>query len=374
MKFLKKQGVAWAITIVMILIAIVIGQVRKPSEPAVPSSPSAALDTSLSTGSYDVWILDDASVLSSSDEKQLCLYNANWDYRYNSIIAVVTVDALSPGTNIEDAAYDLGAEAGLGEGDALLLLVVEDDEFYVAVGTDFGTIITANVETQLTNVLENAMNKNEYAAGVLSFFDTMNQVYFNAFGLGNADYYRQDDDTALGSLIMLIFFIVIVLIVLSAIDRSRYNTYRTRYYGVVNPPYVFRPILFWHAPGSRWYRNHWRRPSPPPPPPPRGPGSSGGFGGTGGFGGSSHSGNYRGSSFGGRPTGSSGFGSSSRGSGFSGSSRGSSFGGSSRSGGGFSGGSRGGSFGGSSRGGFGGGSRGGGFSGGSRGGGFGGRR
>lgn len=36
--------------------------------------------------------------------------------------------------------------------------------------------------------------------------------------------------------------------ILNAIDRRRYNTYRARYYGVIDPPVMFRPIFFWHRP------------------------------------------------------------------------------------------------------------------------------
>lgn len=356
MKFLKKQGVAWVLTIVMIVAAIGIGLARKE-----PETPSGALDGSLSISGYEKWILDDASVLSSNVEDQLSLHNATFDSRYNSIIAVVTVDSLSDGMSIEDAAYELGAEAGLGEGDALVLLAVKDGEFYVAVGTDFGTIITSSVEKELSGILTSALDTGDYDAYVMNFFNTMNEVYYANFGMGNGSthYVENSGGDAFGTLVGLIFIVVFVLIILTAIDQSRYNSYRTRYYGVVNPPYVFRPILFWHAPGSRWYRRNWRRPPPPPPPGgPRGPGGFGGPGNPGGFGGAGRTNSSRGSSFGGRPTGSSGFGGS-RSGGF---------------GGGFSGGSRGGSFGGGSRGGFGGGSRGGGFGGGSRGGGFGGRR
>ncbi len=349
MNILKKQGVAWVITIVMIIAAIGIGLARKEPE---PEPISGALDSSLSIEGYRRWILDGASVLSANIEDQLSLHNATFDSRYNSIIAVVTVDTLSAGTNIEDAAYDLGAEAGLGEGDALVLLVVEDGEFYVAVGNEFGTIITASAENELGDILTKALDTGEYDAYVMKFFSTMNQIYYANFGMGNGGTHyveNSSDDGSFVTLVGLIFLVVFVLIILTAIDQSRYNAYRTRYFGVVNPPYVFRPILFWHAPGTRWYRNHWHRPPPPPPPGgPRGPGGPGGFGGTGGFGGAGRTYNSRGSSFGGRSSGSSGFGGS--------------FGG-----------SRGGGFGGGSRGGFGGGSRGG-FGGGSRGGGFGGRR
>lgn len=363
MKFFKKKGVAWFLTAVMIVLAVVIGLARGGTDPTpVLPDTGGALDTSLPTSSYTRWILDDAGVLTASDRQAISLYNANWDHRYNSLVAVVTVKSIPGGSSMEDYAYDLGADAGLGEGDALLLIAVQDGQFYVAVGNEFGTILTGSAESRLSSALSSGLDQGDYSSGVRAFFETMNQIYYSSFGLGSAEEHTTSTTGASGSLVSLIVFAVILLIILSAIDQSRYNSYRTRYYGVANPPYVFRPILFWHAPGSSWYRRRWHA----PPPPPRGPNRPGGPGGPnrpgnpGGFGGSGRVNNTRGGSFGGRKSGSSGFGGS------FGGSRGSSFGGS----------SRGGSFGGGSRGGsFGGGSRGGGFGGGgSRGGGFGGRR
>lgn len=84
---------------------------------------------------------------------------------------------------------------------------------------------------------------------------------------------------------MLVILLAIVLVAATLIDSARYTAYRQRYYGVVNPPYVFRPILFWHGPSYGWYRRRWRQPPPPPPPRgPRGPGGGGfsGFSGPGG--------------------------------------------------------------------------------------------
>ena len=195
-------------------------------------------------------------------------------------------------------------------------------------------------------MLSSNFGAQRFEEGVLSFFAEMNQVYIDNFGLGNAGgggSYQVNERTM--GVISLLVLLVAALMVLSAIDRARYNSYRARFYGGASPPYVFRPILFWHGPGYGWYRRHWHRPPPPPPGGPRGPrgpGDPGGFGGIGGG-----SGGF-GGSFGG-----------SRGGGFGGS-RGGGFGGSF--------GGRGGSFGGRG-GGFGGGFGGGG----GRGGGFGGR-
>lgn len=396
MKLLRKRPVAALIMVLAILTGIGMAETRKPpsavSAPIPDSGMNYDLDENLATKSVEKFLWDDANILSPDAERQINVYNANWDYRYNSVVAIVTTS--SPGGSLEDFAWDQGIDMGLGEGDAILAISARDEEYYVAPGDEFSTILTDRAVSQLEDILSGDLNDRT----VLAFYEELDGIYKANFGLGNAeedDDYGYDDisDTVAG-LIMLAFILVPIVLAVNAIDRMRYNTYRQRYYGVVNPPVVFRPIFFWHGPGSAWYRRHWRQPPAPPPPPPRppsgGPGSrqggGSGYGGSssGGFGGRGNTGPRGGGTFGGRPSGgssggrpsSSGGGRPSGGSGGFGGSfgGGSSFGGS-RGGGSSGGRPSGGSFGGGSRGGgFGGRSGGGSFGGGSRGGGFGGGR
>ena len=357
MKVLKKRPVAILIMIAAIVLSLGIGYARKPA--STLSAKTGDLDSSLDTAYYEQYLYDSADLFSSSAEQTLALYNANWDARYNSLVAVVTVNALD-GQDAETYAYDLSADFQLGNGDALLLIAVEEDEFRFVYGDDFATIVTSKTADQLSACLTNS----SWEQGTLDFFSELNEVYYANFGLGNAgleDGYGADYGVSrsygLNWVVTLVVFLILLVLVLSVIDRARYNTYRARYYGVASPPYVFRPILFWHGPHSGWYRRHWHRP-PPPPPGGRGPRPPGG-----GFGGPTRPSGGNRNGFGG--VGNRG----PRGGGFGGSRGGGSFGGT-RSGGSFSG--RGGGFGGFRGGSFGG-SRGGGFGGG-RGGGFGGRR
>lgn len=338
MKFLQKRSVAIFLTVLMIAAGIGLGQFRANRAPAAPTTGDGALDTSLSTAAYEDWIWDEAGVLSAAQEEQICLYNANWDKRYSSLVAVAAVKSVSG--DIADYAYGLGNEIELGQGDALLVLDIGGQNAYLATGNDFADVLLS--DTQATTYLdlylyEDFMNGN-YGKGVLTLFNQFNQLYVDTFGTQ-----QKSSSGGFGSMEMIISTVILLVIleaIATAADTIRYNDYRRRYYGVANPPYVFRPILFWHGPGYGWYRRRWHTPPPPPPRGPRGPGGPGGFGGSGG----GFSNNNRGGGFGG----------SSRGGGF-GSSRGGGFGGGSFRGGGF------------------GGSRGGGFSGGGRGGGFGGR-
>ncbi|MGI5962747.1 MAG: TPM domain-containing protein [Lawsonibacter sp.] len=336
MKFFQKTWVAVSLTLVMIAGAVWIGQSRPQ---AGSNSPAVSgLDTSLSTGAYAQWVRDAAGVLSQEEEEQIALYNANWDQRYGSIIVVDTVTS-TPEMGLWDYAVAQAQAAQLSAYDGYLAIDVDTCEAYLAVGVDY-PLSDSQVTSYVSQYLYDDLNAGKCGEGVLALFSGLNQYYVENFGVPaqQSGYYSYNQGFRLGSLVLLIF---IVLAIATIADSLRYSAYRQRYYGVVNPPVVFRPILFWHGPGYGWYRRRWHRPPPPPPGPPRGPGGFGGFGGPPPGG----SNNFRGGGFGG-----------SRGGGF-GSGRGGGFGG-----------SRGGGFGGGRGGGFGGG-RGGGFRGG-RGGGF----
>jgi len=359
MKFLQKTWFAWLLTALMIVAAVGIGQ-AKGRQPEPLSTGSTALDRSLSTQQFADYIWDEAGVLSNKNEESICLYNANWAQRYDSIIAVAAVTSVDG--DIDEYAYDLGEEIELASADGILVIDVSAKDAYLAVGTDY-PMTDSEITSFMNSGLYDYVQSGKTGEGIINLFGKINSFYVNNYGLGyldNSSPYSSGGDAAVG-VVMLVIILIAIVLVINALDRARYNTYRRQYYGVLNPPVVFRPIFFWHGPGSYWYRRHWHRPPPPPPRPPRGPG--GGFGGSSGFGGGSSSGfggagnrgPRGGGTFGGRPSG------GGRSGGFGGSFGGSSFGGS-RGGGSF-GGSRGGGFGGGRSGGFGGGSRGGGFGG-----------
>ena len=350
MKFLQKTWFAWLLTALMIVAAVGIGQ-AKGRQPEPLSTGSTALDRSLSTQQFADYIWDEAGVLSNKNEESICLYNANWAQRYDSIIAVAAVTSVDG--DIDEYAYDLGEEIELASADGILVIDVSAKDAYLAVGPDY-PMTDSEITSFMNSGLYDYVQSGKTGEGIINLFGKINSFYVNNYGLGyldNSSPYSSGGDAAVG-VVMLVIILIAIVLVINALDRARYNTYRRQYYGVLNPPVVFRPIFFWHGPGTSWYRRHWRPAPPPPPRPPQGPGGprpggGGNFTGFSGPGGGSHGG---------------GFSSGPRGGGFSGGSRGGGFSVGPR-GGGFSGGSRGGGFGGGRSGGFGGGYRGGGFGG-----------
>ena len=387
MKLFKSKSFAILVLIAAIVLSSLYGLWKKPAV-EVPDG-GAALDETISTSYLDPYIIDKANILSFRTEKMIGIYDANWDNMFGGILAVITEKRVSG--DLEDAArdlaYTLGGD-GLGENDAILLIDAEAKAYCLVPSGRFYDYLASQSASFVDGCLSDYVQKGDYDGGIINLLGQIHLL------LGNNGYYQTDAFftggvgvvSIIASLIPVILLIVCLVMLFNAIDRMRYRSWYNLYGGMAAPPVVYRPIFWWHRPGSRWFRRRQPPPSPggpggprTPPRPPQSRPPMGGSprppmgGGTrppmgGGTrppmgGGSRPSSPPRSGSFGGGSRGG-GFGGSSGS--FGGGSRGGSFGGGSRSGG-FGGGSRGGSFGG-------GGSRGGSFGGGSRGGGFGGGR
>ena len=373
MKLLKNRGFAIFVLIAAIVGSSLYGLSRKPAvnmpEGGIP------LNESLKTAYVDQYLVDEAKLFSGSTRNTVDLYNANWDKMAGGIMAVVTTrDASAYGYDMEDAAWNWAEELELGENDAILLIDAGQTDAYLLTSGGFAERFNGQEGQYVRNYLYEPAMKGNWGQGVVDLFAHTHLL----FGSPGAGYSGWTGLNLFLSLVPVICLIVMLVAVFTIVDSIRYRSWYGRYGSMASPVVVYRPILSWHRPGSRWYRRRYAPPPPPPhrapPPPSRGPGPRPPAGG-----------GYRPPAGGAPPRPSSpprptpprtggggfsrggGFGGLSGGGGFSGGSRGGSFGGGPRSGGGgFSGGSRGGSFGGGSRGGGGGGSRGGGFGGGRR--------
>lgn len=148
MKFFQKTWVAWLCTAAMIGAAVVIGLNKESA--AVPEPGEVGLDSSLSTAQFADYIWDQAGVLSDSQERDICLYNANWVQRYDSLIALAVVDGVSG--DIGDYAYSLGEEIELASSDGILVIDVKNTNGYLAVGPDYPM-----TDQQVTNYMDQSL-------------------------------------------------------------------------------------------------------------------------------------------------------------------------------------------------------------------------
>lgn len=348
MKLLKNKAFAALVLIAAIALSSLYGLSKRP-QVEVPEG-GAALDDSLSTAYLSAYLVDEAGVLSAGTEKSVLLYNANWDKLSRGILAVVTTRGTASLGGIEEAAWTWAEDLLLGENDAILLIDAGAEDYRLVASGTFYDLLAAQSASFVDACMAGYVQQRDYNGGVLNLMGQLHLLQGSgahssgggAFGI-------------IAALIPIFVLLIFLIVVFTMLDSLRYSGWYGRYGGMPVPPVVYRPILWWHRPGSSWYR----RRGAPPPPHHRGPGPRPPMGGGPGGPRPPMGGGPRPP----RPP---------MGGGFT-PPRSGSFGGGSR-GGGF-GGPRSGSFGGGSRGGgFGGGSRGGSFGGGGRGGGFGGRR
>lgn len=348
MKLLKNKAFAALVLIAAIALSSLYGLSKRP-QVEVPEG-GAALDDSLSTAYLSAYLVDEAGVLSAGTEKSVLLYNANWDKLSRGILAVVTTRGTASLGGIEEAAWTWAEDLLLGENDAILLIDAGAEDYRLVASGTFYDLLAAQSASFVDACMAGYVQQRDYNGGVLNLMGQLHLLQGSgahssgggAFGI-------------IAALIPIFVLLIFLIVVFTMLDSLRYSGWYGRYGGMPVPPVVYRPILWWHRPGSSWYR----RRCAPPPPHHRGPGPRPPMGGGPGGPRPPMGGGPRPP----RPP---------MGGGFT-PPRSGSFGGGSR-GGGF-GGPRSGSFGGGSRGGgFGGGSRGGSFGGGGRGGGFGGRR
>lgn len=255
MKFYQKRGFALIVLILAIIGAGVWGLHKKP--------------ISLPNVKHYNWIADEENLLSANTEKVIQNYNSSWDSNYRAVIAVATVDSVR-GWKLDDFADTLGNKWGLGPNDMLLLLV-EDDNYYVACGDNVLDAMTDTQQAKLQSAIEPGFYSGRYDDAVVAFFRQADVYYAQA--MSNASYNSTDNAggwkdhqgiNISGVILLLIAFFVVWVI----LDRMRYNRYRRRYMGptVVTPVVTYYPI-FWG-----------RTPRPVPPAAPRPPHSpSGGY-------------------------------------------------------------------------------------------------
>ena len=298
MKFFRKKPVAIAVLVLAILLSSAWGIARRPAVTAPAGGDP--LDDSLSTGWCREYIRDNAGVLSEETEEALALYDANWDAWAGSILAVVAEPFVS-GT-AEESAWEWADRLQLGEDDAILLLDVDGQDAYFLTSGGFSGRLDGQEGSYLSAYLYEDFMAGDYDAGVRNLFAHVHLLFRSGAVLPQAG-------EGVRSAVVLVVMLCALALIFSVLDRMRYNAWYLRYGGMAVPPVVFRPILWWHRPGSSWWRHR-------PPPPPRGPGprppfggafssrpprgggfSRGGGFGRGGFGGGGFS---RGGGFGGR--------------------------------------------------------------------------
>lgn len=265
MKFFKNRAAAIVILAAAVILSSLWGLSKKPLV-NVPEG-SVPLDTNLSTGYISSYLADEANVLSAGTENTVLLYSANWDNLIGGILGVVTVRSVEG--SIEDAAWDWAEQLGLGENDAILLLDTGGKDYYLLSSGVFNACLANQPGSFVDACLYNYVRASDYNGGVTALLGQLH-LSISKYSQG-----APSSGAAAGvadvifALIPVLILLIVLVVLFNWIDRMRYRSWYNRYGSMPVPTMVYRPIFWWHRPGSRWYR---RRPVPPPPPP------SGGWG------------------------------------------------------------------------------------------------
>ncbi len=174
----KKQGVAWLITIVMVIAAVGIGYANAPfngpvSEPA--AQPSSAPPAS---GSF-VW--DDANALSARTIRELDERNDRlWD-RYSVSIGVVTCNYGRD--DLDEYAMQCAEDMGLGGYDMIVTLDISGENYWLIQGNDIRRDFTDDdCSDYAYECMEFSFAREDYDDAVLELTKALEDWY--------GDYYR----------------------------------------------------------------------------------------------------------------------------------------------------------------------------------------
>ena len=234
MKFYQRRSVALVVLVIAIVCSAVYGISKQPAQ--------------LPRVEYYNWIADEAKLLSPDTEELIASYNTAWNDKYYAVVAVAAVDDIH-GWKQEDFVYDLGEKWGLGAND-MLLLIVEDDHYYVGLGDNLLTM-TDTQESKLRSALEEDYYKGDYDAAVVSFFRQVDVFYAQmaastAYTGPNYEWVGSGDSNRVGmSVFGVILVASVVFLVWAMLDKVRYNRYQRRVR--ITPGIVYYPI-FWGRP------------------------------------------------------------------------------------------------------------------------------
>lgn len=175
MSILKKQGVAWAITAVMIVAAVAIGlgRANAPTDDPVwdPPGPGA---------SGLMYVYDEANVLSSSTEKKLSERNRQLYDDMDVVIAVVTCNY--GGDDLGGYAVDYADDIGLGGYDFIVVLDISGDNYWLVQGVDLiDWFSDDDCGDYAWDYMEDDFARGDYDSAVLSLTKALADWYYDNY-------------------------------------------------------------------------------------------------------------------------------------------------------------------------------------------------
>ena len=239
-----------------------------------------------------VYVQDFANVLSDTTKTYIINKNDALQAATGAQIVIATVE-YTDGYDIEDYAFEMFNTYQIGSSEkdngVLLLLVINEDNYWVMVGDGLADTLTGGVlKNLLINYLEDDFANGDYDSGVIKFFDATynelsyiynlsdstndnNEILNPIVPVDNNENYSSIFDTivdsVIGFVLILIFIIFILTLISAASRRRRYSdnsfyhmpTYRRRHFP---PIFSFRDFNDDYHQSSRGNTNNYTSPGP----------------------------------------------------------------------------------------------------------------
>ncbi len=172
MNIFKKQGVAWVITIVMIVAAIGIGRAKAPDA----NGGFPGHDQDHGPGTETFFVYDDANVLSAGVEKKLSDRNRDLYSSMDVVVACVTTNYGRD--DLYDYALDYAADIGLDVYDFIVVLDISGDNYWLIQGSGLVDQFTdKDCDAYAYDCMEQDFVKGKYGDALLELTDALADWY-----------------------------------------------------------------------------------------------------------------------------------------------------------------------------------------------------
>ena len=174
MNFLKKQGTAWVIAGIMIVIAIIIGSGKSGSKPSpMPEPPVSSIEPI----GDDSFVRDLAGVLTAGEKRKLDDRNQKLLDDLNVVVACVTVNY--GGRDLGDYALRYAEELNLDLYDFIVVLDISGENYWLLQGAGLLDLFSdSDCEYYANKYMEKDFAKGDYGKALLSLVDALSNWYY----------------------------------------------------------------------------------------------------------------------------------------------------------------------------------------------------
>ena len=230
MDFFKKYGVAILVTVLLIALAVVIG--------------GQGAGQAANRDYYERWVIDDAQLLSAEKKQSIGAVNEVLDRKYGSVTGVITVKSLY-GEDISKAVYSMGEASGFGQNDLVLLISVEDRQWYLGYGDQIAQYTDQSLRLLYIDCLTDGLYDGKAEEELGKLYEKLPDWYFKHVPQGGRSANRRTGISGAGFFRTLLRVVLTIYIAVTLFRFLLYPLFSVRKKGSWSPlgGWVFFPIL-----------------------------------------------------------------------------------------------------------------------------------